>query len=80
MKIRSQQLATLSSLACALALQTGCMTQNEYTGRYDAESLELLEFPQAGAMLRVYTRYFFQSNVGGGRKLDPPPTISPALS
>ena len=48
----------------------------EGTFANDIERIELLEFPQAGAMLRVYTRYFFQGNVGGGRKLDPPMMIA----
>jgi hypothetical protein len=44
----------------------------EGTFANDIERIELLEFPEAGSMLRVYTRRFFQSNVGSTVELDAP--------
>jgi hypothetical protein len=38
----------------------------------DIERIELLEFPEAGSMLRVYTRYFFQSHVASTAELKAP--------
>jgi hypothetical protein len=48
----------------------------EGTFANDIERIELLEFPEAGSMLRVYTRYFFQSHVGGTGKLDVPSMVA----
>ena len=66
----------------------GCMFLDEHEYRFisqehrnsvfegtfanDIERIELLEFPEAGSMLRVYTRYFFQNHVGGTGKLATP--------
>jgi hypothetical protein len=44
----------------------------EGTFANDIERIELLEFPEAGSMLRVYTRYFFQSHVGSTAELRRP--------
>jgi hypothetical protein len=42
-----------------------------FEGTYvnDIERIELLEFPEAGSMLRVYTRLYFQTHVGSSAKL-----------
>jgi hypothetical protein len=48
----------------------------EGTFANDIERIELLDFPEAGSMLRVYTRYFFQSHVGSSAKLDTPMMVA----